>query len=118
LCFAKRAADADTDSEHQDSHPENNPGTSDCVLSCLHEEDGVGATINHKKHLNTCANSSSAQTYYIASDTHARGLNLECAKQLWTWAVLWIHNLRHKAIQVVTKMNFRRLHRTVSYKHY
>jgi sulfur transfer complex TusBCD TusB component (DsrH family) len=81
LCFAKRAADVDTDSELYCSYPENNPGTSDCVLSYLHEEGGVGATINHKKHLNTCANSSSAQTYYIAIDTHARGLNSECSKQ-------------------------------------
>jgi hypothetical protein len=37
LCFAKRAADADTDSELHDSHLENNPGTSDCVLSYLHD---------------------------------------------------------------------------------
>ncbi|CAM0911402.1 unnamed protein product [Alopecurus aequalis] len=83
-CVAKRAANADTDSELPDSHPENNPCTSDCVMSYVHEEGGVVATINHKNRLITCANSSSAETYYIASDTHARGLNSECTKQAAT----------------------------------
>jgi hypothetical protein len=83
-CVAKRAADVDIYSELHDSHPENNLGTSDCVLSYVHEKGGVGATINHKNHLNTCANSSSAETYYIASDTHAHGPNSECTKQATT----------------------------------
>jgi hypothetical protein len=80
LCVAKRTADADTDSEH----PENNLDTSNRVLSYVHEEGGVGATINHKNPLITCANSSSAETYYISSGTHARGLNSECTRQAAT----------------------------------
>jgi hypothetical protein len=35
----------------------------------VHEEGGVGATINHKNHLNTCAD-----------DSHARGLNSKCTE--------------------------------------
>jgi hypothetical protein len=81
-----------------------------------HEEGGVGATVNHKRHLNTGPT--------VAVHKHITlpvilmlvvSIQNALSKQLWTWVVLWIHNLRHKAIQVVTKINFRRLHRIVSY---
>lgn len=66
LCVAKKAADADNDSDLPDSHPE------------------VDATINYRNRLLTCANAASAETCYITSDIHAHGLNSECTKQAAT----------------------------------
>jgi len=48
------------------THPEDNPGSSDCDMAHVHEEDGADAMINSKDCLITCANSSSAETYYIS----------------------------------------------------
>ncbi|RLN05368.1 uncharacterized protein C2845_PM13G13070 [Panicum miliaceum] len=49
------------------THPEDNPGSSHCDMAHVHEEDGADAMINSKDCLITCANSSSAETYYISS---------------------------------------------------
>ncbi|KAG2578854.1 uncharacterized protein LOC120679180 [Panicum virgatum] len=48
------------------THPEDNPGSSDCDMAHVHEEDGADAMLNSKDSLITCANSSSAETYYIS----------------------------------------------------
>ncbi|OEL13829.1 hypothetical protein BAE44_0025153, partial [Dichanthelium oligosanthes] len=48
------------------THPEDNPGSSDCGMAHVHEEDGADAMNNSKDCLITCANSSSAETYYIS----------------------------------------------------
>ncbi|CAO2191512.1 unnamed protein product [Urochloa humidicola] len=49
------------------TRPEDNPVSSDCNMAHVHEEDGADAMINSKNCLITCANSSSAETYYISS---------------------------------------------------
>ncbi|CAL4998860.1 unnamed protein product [Urochloa decumbens] len=49
------------------TRPEDNPVSSDCNTAHVHEEDGADAMINSKDCLITCANSSSAETYYISS---------------------------------------------------
>ncbi|KAK8451158.1 hypothetical protein SEVIR_6G161400v4 [Setaria viridis] len=54
-----------TDAENL-THPGDNPGSSDCDMAHVHEEDGTDAVINSKDCLITCANSSSAETFYIS----------------------------------------------------
>ncbi|CAL5012610.1 unnamed protein product [Urochloa decumbens] len=49
------------------TRPEDNPVSFDCNTAHVHEEDGADAMVNSKGCLITCANSSSAETYYISS---------------------------------------------------
>ncbi|XP_062191963.1 uncharacterized protein LOC133895564 isoform X2 [Phragmites australis] len=63
------------------THPEDNPGSSVCDMAHVHEEDGADAVINSEDCLITCANSSSAETYYVSGAApQALGLHLECNK--------------------------------------
>ncbi|KAJ1268515.1 hypothetical protein BS78_07G141400 [Paspalum vaginatum] len=69
-----------TDAENL-SHPEDNPGSSDCHMAHVREEDGADAAINSKNCVITCANSSSGETYYISGvDPQIRVTSSECRK--------------------------------------
>ncbi|KAL6661372.1 hypothetical protein ACP70R_000756 [Stipagrostis hirtigluma subsp. patula] len=64
------------------TQPEGDPGSSGCDMAHVHEEDGADAMINSKESLVPCANSSSAETYYISSAVpQAPGPNSECTTQ-------------------------------------
>ncbi|WVZ92858.1 hypothetical protein U9M48_038894 [Paspalum notatum var. saurae] len=69
-----------TDTENL-THPEDNPGSSDCDIAHAHEEDGADAAINSKDRVIACANSSSGETYYISGvDPQIPGPSSECHK--------------------------------------
>ncbi|XP_062195361.1 uncharacterized protein LOC133898703 [Phragmites australis] len=77
LCVPKSSADP----ENLVPPPEDNPGSSVCDMTHVHEEDGAEAMINSKDCSITCANSSSAETYYISGVApRAPGFNSECNK--------------------------------------